>query len=194
MEASAEATAKLAELEPPADDEDDFRAYLAERSAQQETAAAAVRALESGDGAAFRAADLALLHHDRRMRGYEARLGLDICAQDLSDEAEDAVREVLEEAFLESEPDCDVFTPYFVRKALGSGGGLRDCWPTTCFRRRSRSAPCAAQRARSRRRRFTSRAAPTTAPIYGVRLLYDRWSPAISDLLRISRRPPPAGS
>ena len=192
VEASAEATAKLAELEPPPEDEDVFRAYIAERRSQQVTAVAAQRALESGDDAAFRAAELALLQHDRRMRGYEARLGLDICAQDLDEEAEDAVREVLEAAFLEAEPDCDVFTPYFTRKALGSPDCellADDLLPEEISIRALRGSEGEVASAE-----VHLTGGPDDGAVYGVRLLYDRWAPAISDLLRISRPPPPAGS
>jgi hypothetical protein len=192
-EASAEATAKLAELEPPAADADDFRAYLAERRAQQETAATARRALESGDTAGFRAADLALLGHDRRLRGFEERLGLDVCAQVLDEEAQDAVREVLEEAFLESDPGCDVFTVRFTREALGSPEACElladDLLPDAISIRAVRGSEGEVASAEVR-----LSGGPDDGAVYGVRLLYERSDPVIADMLRISRRQPRAGS
>jgi hypothetical protein len=192
-EASAEATAKLNELDPPPEDAGDFRAYLAERAAQQESAAAARRALESGDQAAFRAAELALLRHDRRMRGLEAKLGFDICAQQLDEEAEDNVRDVLGEAFLEEEPRCGVFTDRFVRKALGSPEACElladDVLPESISIRAVRGSEGELASAE-----VHLEGGPDDGAVYGVRLLYDRWYPAISDMLRISRPPQPAGS
>lgn len=192
-EASAEATAKLTQLDPPAADADDFRSYLAERSAQQKTAAAARRALQAGDDAGFRTADAVLLQHDRRLRGFETRLGLDVCAQDLDSEAQDAVREVLDAAFLEEDPGCEIFTVRFARKALGSEEACElladDLLPEAIAIRAVRGSEGEIASAE-----VHLDGGPDDGAVYGVRLLYERSDPVITDMLRISRRPQPAGS
>jgi hypothetical protein len=131
--------------------------------------------------------------HDRRLRGLETKLGFDVCAQQLDDESEDKVRDVLEEAFLGSEPRCAVFTGRFVRKALGSPDACDlladDMLPDAISIRALRGSEGEVASAE-----VQLEGGPDDGAIYGVRLLYDRWYPAISDMLRISRRPLPAGS
>ena len=192
-EASAEATAKLADLDPPRADAPAFRLYLVERSDQQETAAAARRALASGDEAAFRAAELALVKHDRRLRGLEAQLGFEVCAQDLEEEAEEEVHVLLEEAFLEEEPYCeDTFTVRFMREALDLSEDEEDCAPLA---HNLLPADIDVTAVRGSEGEVASaevqlHGGPLDGREIGVRMLYDRTEPVVADVLWISRRPP----
>lgn len=190
-EASAEATAKLADLDPPEKDAAEFRAYLAERAAQQATASRARRALASGNGSAFRRADIALAAHDERLRELETKLGFDVCAQELEEEDAEEVVELLEEAFLESEPRCrDNFTVRFMREALGISEAEEDeCEPLVddllpdgidvAEVRGSVGEIASAE--------VHLEGGPGDGRIMGVRMLYEHEEPVITDILWISR-------
>lgn len=193
-EARRAATAKLGGLSPPPPDAADFRAYLDERRSQEQTEAAAIQALRTGDRAAFEEADLALLAHDRELRRLEAKLGLDVCAQDLADAAADAVEEVLVEAFTEEDAGCpDNYTERFLRQALSAEEECElledDLLPETIAVRAVRGSEGEVASAEVR-----IEGGPHDDSVFGVRLLYDRTRPVIADMLRISRPPPPAGS
>ena len=190
-EASAEATAKLVDLEPPEADAADFRAYLAERYDQQATASLARRALASGDGAAFRRADVALAEHDRRMQALENKLGFDVCAQELDEEATEAVDDLLEEAFLESEPRCsDNFTVRFMREALG----LTEAEEEECESLTDDLLPddIGISAVRGSEGEIASanvrlQGGPGDGRVIGVRMLYEHEEPVIADILWIRR-------
>ena len=197
-EASAEATAKLADLEPPDAEAADFRAYLAERFDQQATASQARRALASGARAAFRRADIALAEHDREMHRLETKLGFDVCAQELDDEAVEAVDELLEEAFLEEEPRCrDNFTVRFMREALGVSEAEEDECEPLVDDLLPESVEIAAVRGSEGEIASAEvglEGGPADGRVIGVRMLYEHEEPVIADVLWISRPRPPAGS
>jgi hypothetical protein len=197
-EATAEATSKLSELDPPESEAADFRAYLAARYDQQDLSARARQALATGDTSAYRAADLALIEADRRLRRFEQRLGFDVCAQDLSETAEQAVRDQLEEIFLEEDLNCPFnFSTRYLREGLGvSEDEEVECLPLqddllpddieiTAVRGSEREIASAEVRLRG---------GPADGRVIGVRMLYRRYTPVVADVLWISRPPLPAGS
>jgi hypothetical protein len=152
----------------------------------------------AGDREAFRAADIELLGFDRRLRRLETRLGFDVCAQDLGADAEQAVADLLEEAFLEEEPRCrDNFTVRFMREALDlSEEEERECEALAddllpddidVSAVRGSEGEIAAAEVRID-------GGPADGELIGVRMLYEHNEPVIADMLQINRRRPPAGS
>ena len=167
-EATAEATAKLGELEPPPESAESFEAYLFARRAGK----------------------------TREARSIAAEIGLSVCAQEMESAEADTVEEGLEETFTDPEPICPKhYTARFLEEAFGSEEECalapEDDLPTAVELTgvRGSAGEFAIADAVLEGGAFSGRRVRAI-------LLYQRSDPVITDLtgLDFSPRPPPAGS